>query len=54
MSIIKNASQWAKYRRPWILFWGGLGLLVFSSFGVGYLVGQEKSKTPIIIETHNQ
>ncbi len=52
MSIIVNFLAWLKYRRSWILFWGGLGLLVFSSFGVGYLVGQEKSRTPIIIEKH--
>ncbi len=53
MSIIKNIVQWAKYRRLWILFWGGLALLVLASFGVGFLVGQEKNQTPIIIETHS-
>ncbi len=50
---IGSIGIWFKDNRAWIIFWGGLVLLILSSFGVGYLVGQEKNQPPIIIEKHS-
>ncbi|GEM_PF-6457372 len=51
---ISNLLRWFKNNRAWIIFWGGLVLLTLTSFGVGYLVGQEKDQIPIIIEKYSK
>ncbi len=53
-SLTGSIGVWFKFNRAWVIFWGGLILLFLTSFGVGYLVGQEKNQTPIIIEQHSE